>query len=60
MRGGGDQVRVVKGGGDGCGCHQAADVGHISKHVGLDVSAQLRVKEGRNKCIQSKLYLRLF
>lgn len=42
MCGGSDKVSMFKGRRDGFGCHQATDMGHISKHVGLNVSAQLR------------------
>lgn len=40
--GSGDKVCMFKGRRDGFGCHQAADVGHVGKHVGLNVSTQLR------------------
>lgn len=32
--GGGDHVTVLEGGGHHAGCHQAADVGHVSHEVG--------------------------
>ena len=44
MCGRGDQVSIFKGGGNGFGCYQATDVGHVSKQVGLNVSAQLKEK----------------
>lgn len=45
MCGRGDQVSMIKGRGDGFGCHQATDMGHVSKHVGLNVSTELRLKQ---------------
>ena len=44
MRGRRDQVRIFKGRGDGFGCHQPTDMGHVSQHVGLNVGTQLRVR----------------
>lgn len=51
MCGGGDQVSVFKRRGDGFSCYQTTDMSHVSKHVGLNVSAQLREKacKGRKK-----------
>lgn len=49
MCGGRDQVGVFEGRGDGFGCHQATDMGHIGKHVGLNVSAQLEDTETETK-----------
>lgn len=45
VRGGGDQVSMFKGRGDGFGCHQATNMSHVSKQVGIDVGAQLEEKE---------------
>lgn len=43
--GGSDQVGVVKGGGDSFGCHEATNVSHVSKHVGVDICAELFQKK---------------
>ncbi len=44
MCGRGDQVSIFKGRGDSFASHQTADVGHVSKHVCLNVSTELKVR----------------
>lgn len=57
MCGGGDQVGVVKGRRDGLGRHQAADVGHVSEQVGVDVRAQLQRDGGGRHRQREKLHV---
>lgn len=59
VRGGGDQVSMFKGRGDGFGCHQATNMSHVSKQVGIDVGAQLEEKEagwGNSYKIKTNMY----
>lgn len=58
MCGSSDKVSMFKGRRDGFGCHQATDMGHVSKHVGLDVSAQLREKKCEKEGRKTKLRLK--
>lgn len=42
MGSGGDQVSVLEGRGNCSGCHQAADMSHVSQQVGVELHTQLK------------------
>lgn len=47
VRGRCDQVSIFKGRGNSSGCHQTADVSHVSHQVGINVGAELQERKGR-------------